>query len=76
MITKKTNKKAVQSAPMKVDRVIDLCGGAVAICAKMNIHRSTISQWRRRGRIPSTRLLELKTLAESRGVLLNLDDIV
>ena len=76
MLWKSSSTTVVHRAPMKVDRVIAICGGATAIATKMNIHRSTISQWKRRGRIPSSRLLELKTLAESRGEALNLDDIV
>ena len=76
MLWKSSSTTVVRRAPMKVDRVITICGGATAIATKMNIHRSTISQWKRRGRIPSSRLLELKTLAENRGESLNLDDIV
>jgi DNA invertase Pin-like site-specific DNA recombinase len=61
---------------MQVDKVIAMCGGATTIAAKLNIHRSTISQWKRRGSIPSRRLFALKALAENRGATLNLDDII
>ena len=36
-----------------IDRIIKAGGGVCELARKMEVHQSTVSQWRRRGRIPA-----------------------
>lgn len=49
-----------------LDQVIEILGSQEALASNLKIRSPSISEWRKRGRVPAERCLEIERLTENR----------
>lgn len=58
-----------------LDQILDALGGVQMVTASLGCGRSAVSNWKRNGRLPPARVLELADMAKAKGIPISLDEI-
>ena len=61
---------------MKPDQIIDLLGGYKELCKLLNVNKSAISNYKKRGKFPSYTIPIIMNELKSRGVSVNFSDFL